>query len=203
MWYSHKFYKKATEVTTRLKALTYKKDKLDTMKYNIQIRVIAFGWEEFKTQWLKDGRQKSIPELERRLEQIIEKTRGRKTPPRPKVPILERTDMGILGQINHQVKAMGEKAAYKPSDFDKVSKEKWKSNEQKGIGSMHQLLQNPDPPKVDEFLLGSRIEYLSEFELYDERGEGGNKYLRWCGGIMEKVCDETWINPGNRIQCYK
>ena len=47
------------------------------LKDNIQIRVIAFGWEEFETQWFKDGRQKSIPELERFLKDIIKKTRGR------------------------------------------------------------------------------------------------------------------------------
>ena len=58
MWYYHKFCKTATEVTKFLKALTFKKDKLEMLKDNIQIRVIAFGWEEFKTQWSKDGRQK-------------------------------------------------------------------------------------------------------------------------------------------------
>ena len=77
MWYSHKFCKTATKVTTRLKAINYKKDKLDMLKGNIQIRVIAFGWEEFENQWFKDGRQKSIPELERCLKDIIKKTRGR------------------------------------------------------------------------------------------------------------------------------
>ena len=67
---------------------------------------------------------------------------------------------------------------------------------------MHQLLQNPDPPKVDEFLLGSRIEYLSEFGLYDKREEGVNKYFCWCKGIVERVCDETSINPVKMSQCY-
>ena len=67
MWYSPKFCKTATEVTTCLKDITYNKDKIDMLEDNIQIRVIAFGWEEFKTQWLKDGCQKSFPELERRL----------------------------------------------------------------------------------------------------------------------------------------
>ena len=43
MWYSHKCCNTATKVITRLKALTYKKYKLDIMKDNIQIRVIAFG----------------------------------------------------------------------------------------------------------------------------------------------------------------
>ena len=77
MWYSHKFCNTSTEVTKRLKALIFNKDKLDMLKYNIQIRVIAFGWGEFKTQWSKDGRHKSIPELERCLKDIIKKTRGR------------------------------------------------------------------------------------------------------------------------------
>ena len=43
MWYSRKCYKTATEVTTRLKALTYKKDKIDMLKDNIRIRVIVSG----------------------------------------------------------------------------------------------------------------------------------------------------------------
>ena len=83
--------------------------------------------------------------------------------------------MGIIGQINHQVRALDDIAASKTSEFGKGSREKCKSNEDKGVGSMHQLLQNPDPPKVDDSFLGSRIEYLSEFELDDEREEGGNK----------------------------
>ena len=122
MWYYHEFCKTTTEVTKRLKALAFKKDKLDMLKDNIQIRVIAFGWKEFKTQWLKDGRQKSIPELKRRLKEMIEKTKGKKIPPRPEVHIPERTNMGILGQINHQVITLDEKAASTESDFDKVSR---------------------------------------------------------------------------------
>ena len=68
---------------------------------------------------------------------------------------------------------------------------------------MHQLLQNTDPPKVEKSLLGRRIEYLSKFGLDDKREEVVNKDLRWCSGIVERVCDKTWINPGKRRQCYK
>ena len=77
--------------------------------------------------------------------------------------------MRILGQITPKIRALYEKAASKTSDFDKGSRKKWNSNEEKSIGSMHQLLQNTYPPKVDESLLGSRIKYLSEFGLDDER----------------------------------
>ena len=30
-----------------------------------------------------------------------------------------------------------------------------------------------------------------------------NKYLHWCSGIVEIVCNGTWIKPGNRRRCYK
>ena len=40
------------------------------------------------------------------------------------------------------------------------------------------------PPKVDELLLGIRIEYLSELELDYEMEEGVNKDLCWCSGIV-------------------
>ena len=72
-----------------------------------------------KTQWSKDGFQKSIPELERRSKEIIKNTKGKKIPPRPEVPIPERTNMGILGQITHQVSTLDEKVASTASDFDK------------------------------------------------------------------------------------
>ena len=29
------------------------------------------------------------------------------------------------------------------------------------------------------------------------------KNLRWCRGIVDRVCDGTWINTGKRRQCYK
>ena len=81
--------------------------------------------------------------------------------------------MRILGQITPKIRALYEKAASKTSDFDKGSRKKWNSNEEKSIGSMHQLLQNQYPPKVDESLLGRKIEYLSKFEFGNEKGGMG------------------------------
>ena len=102
------------------------------------------------------------------MKEIIEKTKGKKIPSRPEVTIPERTDIGILSQITHQVRDPDEKKSSKTSYFVKGSREKWKINEEKAMESMHQLLKNPDPPKVNESFIGSRIEYLSEFGLYDE-----------------------------------
>ena len=27
--------------------------------------------------------------------------------------------------------------------------------------------------------------------------------MSWCSGILERVCDRTWIKAGKRRQCYK
>ena len=63
------------------------------------------------------------------MKEIIKETRVRKIPPPNKVPIPERTDMRILGQITYQVRDLDGKAASKISDFDRLSRDKWKSNE--------------------------------------------------------------------------
>ena len=62
------------------------------------------------------------------MKYIIKKTKVREIPPSPEVPIPERTDMGIFGQITHKLRALDEKAASTTIDFDKGSREKWKSN---------------------------------------------------------------------------
>ena len=66
------------------------------------------------------------------MKEIIEETKGKKIPSWPEVPITERTNKGILGQINHQVSTLDNKSASTASEFDKVSREKWSSNERKG-----------------------------------------------------------------------
>ena len=60
-----------------------------------------------------------MTQLERRLKEITENTKVKKILPRPEVPIPERTNMGILGQITHQVSTLDDKAASTASDFDK------------------------------------------------------------------------------------
>ena len=54
--------------------------------------------------------------------------------------------------------------------------------------------------EIDYSFIGTRIEYLSEFDLV---GEVNTKELRWCGGVVENISDGTWVNPGKHRQCYK
>ena len=54
--------------------------------------------------------------------------------------------------------------------------------------------------KIDDSFIGTKIGYLSEFDLV---GEGNMKELRWCGGVVESISDGTWVKPGKLRQCYK
>ena len=58
----------------------------------------------------------------------------------------------------------------------------WRDNEAKGIGSLHGKMQQQIPLVVDDSLVGTRIEYLSEFDIEDP---GQRKYkdlgvVWWC-----------------------
>ena len=78
----------------------------------------------------------------------------------------------------------------------------WRDNEAKGIGSIHEKMQQQVPLVVDDSLVGTRIEYLSEFDIEDPDQES-TKILEWCGGVVERICDGTWLIPGARTKCYK
>jgi len=72
-----------------LKNLKYKKDKLQALKDNIQIRYKGFEWEDWQTNWSGEGVQLSIPELMKVLKDLLEeeKKRKRQIPDKPRVPI--------------------------------------------------------------------------------------------------------------------
>ena len=72
-----------------LKNLKYKKDKLQALKDNIQIRYKGFEWEDWQTNWSGGGVQLSIPGLTKVLKDLMkeEKKRKRQIPDKPRVPI--------------------------------------------------------------------------------------------------------------------
>ena len=78
----------------------------------------------------------------------------------------------------------------------------WRDDEAKGIGSIHEKMQQQVPLVVDDSLLGTRIEYLFEFDI-DDPDKGSKKILEWCAGVVERTCDGTWLMPGARTKCYK
>ena len=83
--------------------------------------------------------------------------------------IPQRTNTAILGQLTHQVIELDKKAVGQKDDVETIAREKWKNNEDMGIGSCSESMQQQDTPAVDDSLLGTRIECLCEFDM-DNKG---------------------------------
>ena len=105
-----------------------------------------------------------------------------------------------MGTLTSQVASLGVKANDITDKFDKDARAEWKEREASGIGSVHQARQQPLAPNVDDSLIGERIEFLSEFETEVGAGE---KYMRWCSGVVMRICDGTWVKPGTYRARYK
>ena len=90
--------KTSNDVTSGLKKLKYKKDKLQALKDHIQIRYRGFGWDEWKTYWSHASKSLSVPELTKVLKYLMkeEKKKKRPIPEKPKVPIPQRKEISIL-----------------------------------------------------------------------------------------------------------
>ena len=79
-------------------------------------------------------------------------------------------------------------------------RKEWQRREEIVDTGFLEKMQQLGKRKINDSFIGTRIEYLSEFNLI---GEENMKELRWCGGVVEKISDGTWFNPGKRHQCYK
>ena len=202
MWDSEACMKTPNDVTSVLKNLNYKKDKLQALKDNIQIRYRGFGWDEWKTRWSHASKSLSVPELTKVLKDLMkeEKKKKRPIPEKPKVPIPQRKEMAILGTESKQRGKLDSNTIEAEDEFELKSRNDWKKREFEGLTSVHSKRQKRDAPAVDETLLGKRIEFLSEFDM-DE--EGTEKEPRWCSGVVERICDGTWVIPGKARKCWK
>eukprot|EP00957_Ditylum_brightwellii_P045116 3421123-Ditylum_brightwellii.AAC.1 len=64
------------------------------------------------------------------------------------------------------------------------AREKLRNQEAEGIGSIHESMQQIGALSADESLVGTRIEYLSQFDMDDA---GSITTLRWCSGKVERI----------------
>ena len=178
MFDSDACWKTVAEVTAGLKKLKYKKDKEQALKDNIQIRYKGFGWTDWKTQWSHAGVKLTIPQLEKRLKDLIktDKKNKRKPPMNPEVPVPEHTDMPSLGTTTTQTSLLDERAASNKDEFDLKARKQWKEGDLEGHTSVHQRKQPKIPLKVDELLIGVQFEYLCSVEDENKKDVG----QMWC-----------------------
>ena len=98
MYNSSGCWKSANEVNRGLRQLQTKKDKYESIKENINIRVKGFGWTQFHQSWSKDGKQHSVEFLAEKLKFIIKQERKLSIPDKPPINIPKRKKLPTLGK---------------------------------------------------------------------------------------------------------
>ena len=161
------------------------------------------GWvEEAETSWSENGVKKTIPNLEKRLINIIKVTKN-KTPldkPPPCVP--QRKKAGVLGTATNQLKQLVAKHEATADKFELIARKEWRGRNERGKGSVHETCQMIGKRKLGVSFKKSLIEVLVSFDVEDENGRPtGKKVMHWCGGVVEKISDGTWLLPIARKKC--
>ncbi len=106
----------------------YQKDKLRALKDNILIRYKGLGFAKCKTTWSENGRSKTVPELAKRLKEIIRFQKKDKwvVPNMLIMPVPQRKHMAIMGTLTSQVASIGKKMKEITEKFDKDAWAEWK-----------------------------------------------------------------------------
>ena len=76
-----------------------KKEKESGLKDNIQMHYKGLGRVEAKTTWSKNGKKKTIPELQDSFIEIIKLTKQWHVPDEPPTTAPERIEMPIVGTL--------------------------------------------------------------------------------------------------------
>jgi len=202
MFNSDRLWKTAKDVRDGVKALQYKKDKEEGLKDNILMRFKGMGWVDAQTTWSKDGKKKTIPQLQQRLIEIIALTRGFEIRDKPPTKVPQRKQTAILGTLTNKVREMDAERVATEEEFDLKARHLWRERNDKGEGSVHQSCQLIGNRKLDASFLNTRIEVLTSFDIVGDDGKKTTQ-LRWCGGVVEKISDGTWLYPNARTRCYK
>ena len=83
--------------------------------------------------------------------------------------------MPIVGTLSNAVKDLYQKAKAKETYFKKDAHKEWKRREDIGETRVLEKMQQLGNLKIDDSFIGTKIGYLSEFDLV---GEGNMKELR-------------------------
>ena len=157
---SERCWKTVAEVRKGVNALTYKNEKETALKDNIQIRFKGYGWAECYTAWSKDGKKKSVPQLQARLIEIINSTKGKQIPQKPPSRVPQRKNTAVVGTLCAKMKDLDRKAMEETTEFDMNARRTWMKQDEQGIGSVIVDMQQAGRVTLDNYFIGVRIEYL-------------------------------------------
>ena len=132
--------------------------------------------------------------------EIIKLTKKWHVLDKPPTKAPQRIEIPIVGALSDAVKELYRKAKAKETEFNKDARKEWQRIEDTRETRVLEKMQQLGKQKIDDSFIGTRIKYLSEFDLV---GEENTRELRWCRSVVENISNGTWVNPRKRCQQYK
>ena len=105
---------------------------------------------------------------------MIKLTKQLHVPDEPPTKAPQRTEIPIVGTLSNIVKDLDQKAKDKETYIKNDARKEWKRIKEIGDNSVLEKMQQMGKQKIDDSFIGTKIEYLSEFDLV---GEGNMKGL--------------------------
>ena len=125
-----------------------KKDKEALLKDNMQMRWKGMGWADCHVAWSKDGKKKTICDLQRALIKIIKDTKGRELCDKPPTKVPKRKEAPALGTMTHKAKELADKRKAMEHDFDMNARKRWKAQDREEHTSTIVYRWAPEASKV-------------------------------------------------------
>lgn len=187
------------EVDECLKNLRSKAAKLSSLKENINIRVIGFGWKQFHTPWSKNGVEFTPSKLASHLKIILNAESELGIPEVPPIELPQLKELPHLGEVTADVKALCQNLNSESDAFVLRTRDLRRDRESRGEGDRYQDYQPLNMPSVDELLNErSRIDMYCSYDVTNDDGTN-EKVFRWCQGEVCGVSDgKNMYKPQSR-----
>ena len=111
--------------------------------------------------------------------------------------------MAVVGTLSAKAQELDRVVKDTEEAFNVNARHEWRYQEQKGFGSVLEEMLELGNKTIDASFIGTRIEYLSEF---NNNEEGTIKDVRWCADVVKAISDGTapkWLKQNAVRACYK
>lgn len=176
--YVRRGVKSIEDARVQMAGLSSDQLRLDFLREQIEMRVIGLGWIEFKTQWSsgKDDNVGSIADLIAQLTDILLEESERPIPEAAPAPIMSRKTFKELGTPTAQAQSMSDQRLSLSAEQLLAAAQK-KRAELQVQGELDTVgdIQPPQPPPLNQDLVGRKLEINWRYWRVAQPGERGKK----------------------------
>ena len=200
-FYGKKRITTAAELTKEFVGLTESK-KLVILKEQITIRVVGYGWTQFKTPWSVAGVPVSVTSLRAKVEAMFLAEESLTKPDEAPVPEAATARLGSIGTLSTQALELASESKFSSAELKVVAtdiREAKKSEREAKAGAMHDSHAVKQPPDAPELSIGLKIEVLGQYEMAaeDEGAESTwGKHWFACEVVAQSTGDGTHKKAG-------